>query len=51
MKIIKRDGNIYLVKRDLAYGVWHTSETLIGTYEENEKPKVVKTKKTKKEDK
>lgn len=48
-KIIKRDGKIYLVKRDLAYGVWHTSETLIGEYDE--KPKEVKSKKTKKEDK
>lgn len=49
-KIIKRDGKIYLVKKDLAYGVWHTTETLIGEYDE-EKPKEVKGKKTKKEDK
>lgn len=49
-KIIKKDGKIYLQKRDLSFGVWHTSEEIIGTYEEKEKPKVVK-KKTKKEDK
>lgn len=50
-KIIKKDGKIYLQKRDLSFGVWHTTMTVIGTYEENEKPKVVKKKTKKEEDK
>lgn len=47
-KIIKKDGKIYLIEKDLSYGVWHTKETIIGVYDE--KPKEAKTKKTKKED-
>lgn len=45
-KIIKKGGKIYLQKRDLSFGVWHTTMTEIGTYEENEeKPKETKSKK------
>ena len=50
-KIIKKDGKIYLQKRDLSFGVWHTTMTEIGTYEEKPKETKSKKKRIKKEDK
>lgn len=46
MEIIKENGKIWGVKKDLTYGVWHITKIYLGEYEENkETPKQKKTKK------
>ena len=48
MKIIKENGKIWGVEKDLCYGVWHYKKVLLG--EDNEETKEeVKKKKQKKE--
>ena len=43
MKIIKENGQIWGIKKDLAYGVWHITKVYLG--EDKEEPKSKKTKK------
>lgn len=46
MEIIKENGKIWGVEKELAYGVWHYKKVYLGEYqEEEEKPKKKKIKK------
>lgn len=39
MEIIKENGKIWGVEKELAYGVWHFKKAYLGEYKEEEKPK------------
>ena len=45
MEIIKENGKIWGIKKDLAYGVWHITEIYLGEEEKKETPKQKKIKK------
>lgn len=45
MEIIKENGKIWGIKKDLAYGVWHITKIYLGEEEKKETPKQKKTKK------
>lgn len=48
MEIIKENGKIWGIKKDLCYGVWHITKIYMGEYEE-EKKETPSKKKQKKE--
>lgn len=39
MEIIKENGKIWGIKKDLAYGVWHITKIYLGEEEKKETPK------------
>ena len=46
MEIIKENGKIWGIKKDLCYGVWHITKIYMGEYEEKkENPSKKKQKK------
>ena len=51
MEIIKENGKIWAVEKELAYGVWHFKKAYLGEYQEEEKPKEEKKKNKKGEEK
>lgn len=39
MEIVRENGKIWGIKKDLAYGVWHITKIYLGEEEKNETPK------------